>query len=183
MLKLQLCYSTVAAEVVLIRNCHRRHSKGGEVPVSDMSTDLKSEATTPEPNETNLHTGAADIENSGDTPENSEEAQSTQQLQEFWEKISGVLGNLPDYVAEFFKTYQRPLITVVLIIAAFIAVRLLLAVLEAVNELPLLSPLFELIGLGYSGWFIYRYLLREANRQELMENLTSLRDQVLGKHP
>lgn len=102
------------------------------------------------------------------------------QLQELWDKVSGVLGNLPDYVTEFFQEYKRPLITVGLIFAAIISVKLLLAILGAVNEIPLLAPTFELIGLGYSGWFVYRFLLRDANRQELTDNLLSLRDQVLG---
>jgi hypothetical protein len=84
-------------------------------------------------------------------------------------------------VTDFFKEYQRPLITVGLIFGAIVSVKLLLAILGAVNEIPLLSPTFELVGLGYTGWFVYRYLLRDANRQELMGNLVSLRDQVLGK--
>ncbi|WP_008318742.1 CAAD domain-containing protein [Leptolyngbya sp. PCC 6406] len=103
------------------------------------------------------------------------------QLQEIWEKISGVLGNLPDYVTEFFQEYKRPLITVGLIFGAIISVKLLLAILGAVNEIPLLAPTFELVGLAYSGWFVYRFLLRDSNRQELMSNVASLRDQVLGK--
>jgi hypothetical protein len=48
-------------------------------------------------------------------------------------------------------------------------------------KFPCCRPTFELVGLGYTGWFVYRYLLRDANRQELMGNLVSLRDQVLGK--
>jgi hypothetical protein len=134
-----------------------------------MSTDLQSEATVPEPDETAM---GSEPTAAGDT---------NQQFQEIWEKVSGVLGNLPDYVTDFFKEYQRPLITVGLIFGAIVSVKLLLAILGAVNEIPLLSPTFELVGLGYTGWFVYRYLLRDANRQELMGNLVSLRDQVLGK--
>ncbi|MDA0674468.1 MAG: CAAD domain-containing protein [Cyanobacteria bacterium] len=115
------------------------------------------------------------------TDVNAQTSDANQQLQEIWGKVSGVLGNLPDYVTDFFKEYQRPLITVGLILGAVVSVKLLLAILGAVNEIPLLSPTFELVGLGYSGWFVYRFLLRDANRQELMGNLVSLRDQILGK--
>ena len=143
---------------------------GGEFPVVDMSADLKSEATVPEPDESTMGTDV-----------NAQTSDANQQLQEIWGKVSGVLGNLPDYVTDFFKEYQRPLITVGLILGAVVSVKLLLAILGAVNEIPLLSPTFEVVGLGYSGWFVYRFLLRDANRQELMGNLVSLRDQILGK--
>ncbi|XP_019460230.1 PREDICTED: protein CURVATURE THYLAKOID 1A, chloroplastic-like isoform X2 [Lupinus angustifolius] len=32
-------------------------------------------------------------------------------------------------------------------------------VLGAINSVPLLPKLLELVGLGYTGWFVYRYLL------------------------
>ncbi|MEO0491699.1 MAG: CAAD domain-containing protein, partial [Cyanobacteria bacterium J06659_2] len=64
--------------------------------------------------------------------------------------------------------------------SAAIAVRLTLAILGALNGIPLLPALLELIGLGYTAWFVYRYLWRAANRQELVENFNSLKDQVLG---
>ena len=108
--------------------------------------------------------------------------EATQQVQQIWEKVSGLLGDLPDYVTDFFKSYRRPIITVALIIAAIVSVKLVLAILGAVNDVPLLSPTFELIGLIYSGWFVYRYLLRAASRKELIEDFNALKDQVLGKH-
>jgi hypothetical protein len=39
------------------------------------------------------------------------------------------------------------------------------AVVSFVNAVPLLPKLMELIGLGYSSWFIYRYLLFKARRR------------------
>jgi hypothetical protein len=107
--------------------------------------------------------------------------EASRQVQQVWDKVSGLLGDLPDYVSEFFKQYRRPIVTVGLIIAAIIAVKLVLALLSAINDFPLLAPLFELIGLIYSGWFLYRYLLKASNRQELLSDITAIRDQVLGK--
>jgi hypothetical protein len=137
-----------------------------------MSTDINSETKVAEVPE------ADNQSNYTDTPE---EKEVNQQVQQILDKASAVLANLPDYVTDFFKEYRRPLVTVGLILAAFVSVKLLLAILSAVNEVPLLAPTFELIGLGYSGWFVYRFLLKDANRQELTENFTSLKDQVLGK--
>jgi hypothetical protein len=119
-----------------------------------------------------------------DTPDSAASAltdETARQVKQVWEKVSALLGDLPEYVSEFFKRYRRPIVTVGLIIAAFIAVKLVLALLGAVNDVPLLAPSFELIGLIYSGWFLYRYLLKASNRQELLEDIAAIRDQVLGK--
>ncbi|MBE9111794.1 CAAD domain-containing protein [Nodosilinea sp. LEGE 07298] len=121
-----------------------------------------------------------DVETSESTTDSLGE-EATRQVQIVWDKVSGLLGDLPDYVSVFFKRYRRPIVTVGLIIAAIIAVKLVLALLDAINDFPLLAPTFELIGLIYSGWFLYRYLLKASNRQELLGDIAAIRDQVLGK--
>lgn len=40
-------------------------------------------------------------------------------------------------------------------------------VLAAVEKLPLIPSLFELIGIGFTAWFVYRYLLFKPDRAEL----------------
>lgn len=42
---------------------------------------------------------------------------------------------------------------------AIFAIWLSLVVVRALDTVPLLPGLLELVGLGYSGWFVYRYLL------------------------
>lgn len=121
-----------------------------------------------------------DVDTSESTTESLGE-EATRQVQIVWDKVSGLLGDLPEYVSVFFKRYRRPIVTVGLIVAAIIAVKLVLALLDAINDFPLLAPTFELIGLIYSGWFLYRYLLKASNRQELLGDIAAIRDQVLGK--
>ncbi|GJQ14208.1 hypothetical protein GpartN1_g5999.t1 [Galdieria partita] len=58
-----------------------------------------------------------------------------------------------------------------------IAIDILDAVVLALNRLPLLPSIFELVGLGYSGWFIWRYVLFSSSRQELKSKL----DSFIGK--
>jgi hypothetical protein len=146
---------------------------------SIMSTEFQSETPIPEAEQT-TSTQANHTEETSTTSVLGSEA--SQQVQQVWDKVSGLLGNLPDYVSDFFKEYRRPIVTIGLIFAAFISVKLVLALLGAINEVPLLAPTFELIGLIYSGWFLYRYLLKASNRQELFEDINSLKDQVLGKN-
>ncbi|TVQ20162.1 MAG: hypothetical protein EA367_09350 [Leptolyngbya sp. DLM2.Bin15] len=113
------------------------------------------------------------------TASTSEESQ--EQWQEIVDKVSAFLADLPAYLSEFFGEYKRPIITVGIITGSIVSVKLVLAVLGAINDIPLLSPLFELVGLGYSAWFVYRYLLQASSRKELAEDFTSLKEQVLGQ--
>jgi len=63
---------------------------------------------------------------------------------------------------------------------AAITVKVVLAVLDALNDIPLLTPTFELVGIAYSVWFVNRYLLKASSRQELAEEIQSLRDKWLA---
>ncbi|MFM5886670.1 MAG: CAAD domain-containing protein [Dolichospermum sp.] len=111
--------------------------------------------------------------------------QPPMQPQEQWlkygQQVSGFLGTLPDYVGKFFGQYQQPIVTIGLVVTSVVAVKVLLAVLDALNDIPLVAPSFELIGIAYSVWFIYRYLLKASSRQELSSEITTLKSQVVGK--
>ncbi|KAL4423182.1 hypothetical protein ABPG77_000315 [Micractinium sp. CCAP 211/92] len=48
----------------------------------------------------------------------------------------------------------------------------------ALNNIPLLPKLFELVGLGYSAWFTYRYLLFKSSREELVEDIEALKKKI-----
>jgi hypothetical protein len=106
--------------------------------------------------------------------------EANEQWRRIGERVSAFLADLPDYVGEFFSEYKRPLISLGLVLAAFVSVRLVLAILDSLDDIPLLAPTFELIGMGYSAWFIYRYLWQASNRKELADSFDSLKRRVLG---
>ena len=58
------------------------------------------------------------------------------------------------------------------------AVWLSSVVIGAINKVPLLPNIMELVGVGYSGWFIYRYLLFESSRKELTSNIESIKKKI-----
>jgi CAAD domains of cyanobacterial aminoacyl-tRNA synthetase len=101
----------------------------------------------------------------------------------YGEQISKFLATLPEYLGAFFNQYKQPLVSVGLIVGAIVAVKVLLAILDALNDIPLVAPSFELIGIGYSAWFVYRYLLKASTRKELTSEITTLKSQVVGKIP
>lgn len=81
---------------------------------------------------------------------------------------------LPKDIGSFFRQYQQLMTNILLILAALVVVRVLLAVLAAFNSIPLLEPTFQLIGIFYSVWFVNRYLRKKSNREELANKLRSL---------
>ncbi|OCR00538.1 hypothetical protein BCD67_11155 [Oscillatoriales cyanobacterium USR001] len=110
-----------------------------------------------------------------------ESAESQVQLKDIVDQVVTIFSELPMYVVSLFQNYQKPIITIGLIVAAGITLKVTLAVIDTLNDVPLLSPIFELVGMGYTGWFVYRYLFRAASRQELSSEITALKEQVLGK--
>ena len=106
----------------------------------------------------------------------------TSQFQDIKDQVLTILSELPAYVSNFFAEYQKPLVTVGLILAGGISIKVMLGVLDALNDVPLVAPVFELIGMGYTGWFIYRYLLKASTRQELLTEVDSFKEQVVGKN-
>ncbi|MBD2563366.1 CAAD domain-containing protein [Nostoc sp. UIC 10607] len=108
-------------------------------------------------------------------------AQSQDEWLKYGEQISSFLATLPEYLGSFFNQYKQPLVTVGLIVGSIVGVKVLLAILDALNDIPLVAPTFELIGIGYSAWFVYRYLLKASTRKELTSEITTLKSQVVGK--
>ncbi|CAK9219819.1 unnamed protein product [Sphagnum troendelagicum] len=54
------------------------------------------------------------------------------------------------------------------------------SIVGAINTVPLLPKVMELIGLGYTGWFAYRYLLFKSNRKELVSEIEELKSKITG---
>lgn len=96
------------------------------------------------------------------------------QGQQIGNNITVFFAELPENISRFFQKYKQSITNILLVLAAFIALRVLFAVLAAFNSIPLLAPTFQLIGIFYSVWFINRYLLKKPNREELIEKLQSL---------
>nr|XP_023886449.1 protein CURVATURE THYLAKOID 1D, chloroplastic isoform X1 [Quercus suber] len=50
----------------------------------------------------------------------------------------------------------------------------------AIDSIPLFPKLMEVVGVGYTFWFSYRYLIFKKNREELAVKIEELKQQVLG---
>lgn len=94
--------------------------------------------------------------------------------------LSTVIGQIPQYWADFWQAYQNPVKLLLGILAGFITLKIVLAILIAINELPLLGSLLELVGLTYGGWFFFRNLVSFVNRQEILAKFQGLKEYVWG---
>ncbi|MEC4805088.1 MAG: CAAD domain-containing protein [Jaaginema sp. PMC 1079.18] len=128
--------------------------------------------TTTEQQETGINT-----ENAGSL---STVSVSSEQWQEWVTPVTEFLSELPNYIVQFFSDYKQPLISLGLIVAGIITVKVTLALLDAINDIPLLAPILELVGLGYVGWFVFRYMLKASDRKELVAEFDKLKGQVIG---
>ncbi|XP_011011960.1 PREDICTED: protein CURVATURE THYLAKOID 1D, chloroplastic [Populus euphratica] len=63
---------------------------------------------------------------------------------------------------------------------ALVAFWLVVAVVGAVDSIPLFPKLMEVVGFGYTTWFATRYLLFKKNRDELAAEVAEFKQQVLG---
>jgi hypothetical protein len=116
------------------------------------------------------------------------ESTGTLAVREYFDKsivvgkqLSDAIALIPQYWSDFWQAYQRPLTLLGWTIAGIIVLKVALAVLGAVNDFPLLAPTFKLVGLGYGGWFIYRYLIGFASRQELSTRINNLKTYLFGQ--
>jgi len=80
-----------------------------------------------------------------------------------------VLGNL----LKVWKENRSLLVTLSLVLVALplttLLIGLIVSLLTAIHSVPLLASILKLIGVGYSLWFVSRYLLSETMRQQLSD--------------
>lgn len=120
------------------------------------------------------------VEASGSLTNVASSEESGQQWANIKDTAIDILSELPDYVGGFFNQYQKPIVTVTLLVAVLVTIKVVFAMVDAVNDIPLLAPIFELVGMGYSVWFVYRYMLRASTRQELWSEINGIKTQYLG---
>jgi ABC-type transport system involved in cytochrome bd biosynthesis fused ATPase/permease subunit len=105
---------------------------------------------------------------------------SDTQWQRISQQIIDLLDQLPNYVGSFFDKNKQAILSLVLILSAFVTVKVVIAVLNAINGVPLLAPIFEIIGIVYAIWFTFRYLIKSETRQELSYKVSSFKKQLIG---
>jgi hypothetical protein len=106
---------------------------------------------------------------------------STANLPDWAKQATDILSELPTFLGQIYANNKSAVLSLGLLFATIVGLKLTLAILSAVNEIPLLAPTFELIGIGYTAWFVYRYLLQANSRKELTDEIASFKSEILGQ--
>jgi hypothetical protein len=104
-------------------------------------------------------------------------------LIKFSEAIAPVRDFLTNWGNDLFSFWTNPdnqklLFNLLLLAVAFVSLYILLAMVDAINHVPLLPSLLKLMGMGYSVWFGWRYVVLAKNRQELMVKFEEMKTQI-----
>jgi len=83
-------------------------------------------------------------------------------------------------IADKWEETENKSTVITYVAGATAAVWLSSTLVGAINAVPLLPKMMELVGLGYSTWFVYRYVLFKENRKELVEQVDALVARVSG---
>ncbi|XP_058228006.1 protein CURVATURE THYLAKOID 1C, chloroplastic [Rhododendron vialii] len=65
--------------------------------------------------------------------------------------------------------------------AGIVAIWASINLITAIDKLPLLPGVFEFIGILFSTWFVYRYLLFKPDREELFRTVNKSISDILGQ--
>ncbi len=151
--------------------------------IPTLETPNPPEPNPPEPNPAPVAGATESAQELGDRLESATES-ATDSAQELWVSIQtknkAFFENYSSYISKFFKDNQQLLTTLGLIYLGIIGIKLLFAGLSAIDSLPLVTPILKLVGLFYVGRFIWRYLIREHDRQELMASIEHTKAEILG---
>ncbi|KAG0625218.1 hypothetical protein M758_2G037200 [Ceratodon purpureus] len=68
-----------------------------------------------------------------------------------------------------------------LVAAGLIGVWAAFGLVGAIEKLPLIPDIFEIVGILFSGWFVYRYLLFKPDREELLKIIDEQKAKITGQ--
>lgn len=135
-----------------------------------------------EDGEVKTETVPGDVSDSSIIIHNAPETESaTESWQTFQAKMTTFFANATTYTTAFFNNNRRLLATIGWIVLALLGVRLVFAALDALDDIPLVSPILKLIGFVYVVRFVWRYLIREADRQELIQQFNRTKSEMFGR--
>ncbi|XP_050204023.1 protein CURVATURE THYLAKOID 1B, chloroplastic [Mercurialis annua] len=67
-----------------------------------------------------------------------------------------------------------------LAVAGFVAVLGSAGMISAIDKLPLIPGVLELVGIGYTGWFAYKNLVFKPDREALLEKVKGTYKEIIG---
>ena len=84
-------------------------------------------------------------------------------------------------IETFIAKHQKFVLSLLLIGLIVLALNVASSILTTVHEIPTLSPLLEIVGIGYTIAFTKQRLLQRSDRQKLLSQVEQLKTEVIGE--
>jgi hypothetical protein len=95
-------------------------------------------------------------------------------------EVTAFVENATATITELFHNNRQLFIILGWILLAILGVKVMLATLSIIDDIPLVMPIIKLVGLVSIVRFSWRYLIREHDRKELIEIINRTKVEVLG---
>lgn len=106
---------------------------------------------------------------------------STENLLQWMKEYSAELfAPLRDATTILFKQNRGLLVILGWALLVLVGLKILFALLDAINDIPLIPSIVELVGMAYTAWFVYRYLMKANTRQELLQQIDRIKQDIIG---
>ena len=102
-----------------------------------------------------------------------------------WRKVANAiltfLDNPTCYFDNFFVDYKKPATTLAVLLGAAMTLKVLSAILSALNDVPGVEWALQLVGLGYSLQFAWRKVVKAETRSRVASELKSTWQEIVGE--
>jgi len=95
-------------------------------------------------------------------------------------KLQEALGNTTNFLQNKWEETEDKPAAIAVTAGAFLVLIAASSVVDAIDKIPIVSDLIELVGIGVTGWFIWRFLLFGPDREELISNIKTFVKKVYG---
>lgn len=95
-------------------------------------------------------------------------------------KTANFFADFPEYIVTFFRNNRQIVSALGWVLLSVLGIKVLLAVLGTINDLPIIGFALKLIGLLSVVQFTRRYLMRAADREKLSEKIGQVKSELLG---
>ncbi|ONK55844.1 uncharacterized protein A4U43_C10F1550 [Asparagus officinalis] len=95
-------------------------------------------------------------------------------------EVASELPEIVKTVQDAWEKVEDKYVVTSLGVAAIIALWGSTGMISAIDRLPLIPGVLELVGIGYTGWFVYRNLVFEPEREALIAKIKSTYGEIIG---
>ncbi|XP_074592138.1 protein CURVATURE THYLAKOID 1B, chloroplastic-like [Curcuma longa] len=95
-------------------------------------------------------------------------------------EVSSELPEIVTTIKEEWNKLEDKYAVASLVFAGIIVLWSATGIISAIDRLPIVPGVLELVGIGYTGWFVYSNLIFKPDREALLEKVKSTYSDIIG---